>query len=420
MLAAVVFLVAAQVPTPPPPLHLAELIEEARRNNPDLLATREQARAAALSVGPAGALDDPMLMVQLWNAPIDLSTVPLMVQLSQPLPLGGKRRAREALAAGEADMARANAAIRAAEIEAAVARAYFDLYLADRTLRAEAEIEATLRSLITAAASRIAAGRGEQSEALRAQAELLKIESDREAVTARRRAASARLVALLNRPPASEMGSPTEPGLASALPPEAELQRRALQARPERAGAGAAIAQASANERLAEAERTPDIRVFLGEMHQFRGVGVSDFVTAGFEGNLPVWGGGKTRPRIAAAAARVSAAQAEAAGLANRIAAEVADAYAEVTAEQRQVELHHQLIPVARQALASASASYGAGKGTFFMVLDSERDLLMHELDLANHLVMYEQRLAELERAVGGDVGLRRAAESGLRQEHRP
>jgi len=86
-----------------PPLRLADLLREAREKNPDLKAATARVRAAQSSISPAGALDDPMLMVQLWNGPVDFSTVPIMVQLSQNIPLGGKRGART-------DMARADAA----------------------------------------------------------------------------------------------------------------------------------------------------------------------------------------------------------------------------------------------------------------------------------------------------------------------
>lgn len=400
------------------PLRLADLLEEARKNNPELEAAREQARAAASLVAPAGALDDPMLMVQLWNTPVDFSSVPVMVQLSQPIPLGGKRDARRDVAENDAAVARANAAARARDIETAVAKTYFDLYLADRTLEADVEIEATLRSLIAAASSRIAAGRGEQAEALRAQSELLKVQSDREGVAAKRIAAAARLVALLNRLAGSEVGTTTEPALVEQLPEETALRERAIQERPEVAGAKAMVGEAEARLRLARAERVPDVSVFVAEMHSFRTQGVSDFVFAGFQGNLPIWGSSKNGPRIDAAGARVSAVCAEVQALENQIGANVADAYAEVTAERRQVELHHQLIPVARQALSSATASYSSGKGSFLMVLDSERDLLMHELDLATHLAMYEQHLADLERAVGVDLGLARASQSGVRERH--
>src|SRR5438552_17440947 len=101
------FLAVALALGAPAPLRLADLLREATDRNPDLMAARARATAAASSVSPAAALDDPMLMVQLWNAPVDLSTVPVMVQLTQPLPLGGKRGARRESAEADAEAARA-------------------------------------------------------------------------------------------------------------------------------------------------------------------------------------------------------------------------------------------------------------------------------------------------------------------------
>ena len=70
------------------------------------------------------------------------------------------------------------------------------------------------------------------------------------------------------------------------------------------------------------------------------------------------------------------------------------------------------------QAVQSAESSYAAGRTDFTMVLDSARELRMHELDLATHLAGYEQRVAELQRAVGGDLGLEQAAEAGHEEHH--
>src|SRR5207249_574582 len=83
------------------PVRLADLVREAREHNPEVRAAQAQTRAAAAAVGPAGAFDDPMLMVQLWNGPVDFSTVPIMVQLTQQIPLGGKREARRDAASAE-------------------------------------------------------------------------------------------------------------------------------------------------------------------------------------------------------------------------------------------------------------------------------------------------------------------------------
>ena len=81
-------------------------------------------------------------------------------------------------------------------------------------------------------------------------------------------------------------------------------------------------------------------------------------------------------------------------------------------------DLHHQLIPIARQAVRSAESSYAAGRTDFTMLLDTTRELRMHEMNEAMHLAAYEQRLAELQRAVGSDLGLARAAEAGHEERH--
>src|ERR671928_1825826 len=112
----------------PPPLRLADLLREARDRNPDLKAATARVRAAESAVSPAGALDDPMLMVQLWNAPVDFSSIPVMVQLTQPIPLGGKRAAKRDAAAADASMAQADLAAKVRDVETQVAAAYFDLF----------------------------------------------------------------------------------------------------------------------------------------------------------------------------------------------------------------------------------------------------------------------------------------------------
>jgi len=403
----------------PSPLHLADLLREARERNPDLKAAQAQLRAAKENVSPAGALDDPMLMVQLWNTPVDFSSVPLMVQLSQPIPLGGKRGARTDAARADAIIAEAELAAKQREIETQVASAYFELFLADRTLAVDDELEIFLKVLLHSSEARVSSGKGEQLELLRAQAALVQLRSHREAAVDQRKSAWARLAALIDRNPAAPSGTTTPPGVLPSIPDLSTLQRHALQERPELAGARGRIAGAEAQARLAKAATIPDLNVFVAEMHVFRNpMGVSDFLFAGFQVNLPIFGGSKTGPRISSAQAQVISAQESERALRNRVVAEVAETHAHLIAEQHQIELHHELIPIVRQALESAEASYATGRADFLMVIDSARELRMHELELAMHLATYEQRLAELQRAVGVDLGLDESAETGHEKRH--
>ena len=403
----------------PAPLRLADLLREAREKNPDLKAATARVRAAQSSISPAGAPDDPMLMVQLWNAPVDFSTVPLMVQLSQNLPLGGKRGARTDVARADAAMADADLLQKQRDVETQVASAYFDLFLADRTQEIDDELQAILNVVLRASEARVSTGKAEQVELLRAQGAVIQLRSERETAVDHGRSAWARLSAMLDRDPTAPPGTTTQPRVLAALPDVAALSEHALRERPELAGSRAAIEGAQAQERLARANRIPDLGLFAAEMHMFRNpTGVSDFLFAGFQVNLPIFFGSKNEPRIASAQAQLVAAQEAARGLRNRIASEVAEGYAHVLAEMHQIDLHHQLIPIARQAVQSAESSYAAGRTDFTMALDSARELRMHEMNLAMHLAGYEQRLAELQRAVGSDLGLAQSAEGGHEEHH--
>ncbi|HYV68436.1 MAG TPA: TolC family protein [Myxococcales bacterium] len=415
MLAALLSLVLAA----PAPLRLADLLREAREKNPELKAAAARARASQSSVSPAGALDDPMLMVQLWNAPVDFSTVPVMLQLSQNVPLGGKRGARTDIARADAAMAEADLGQKQRDVETQVAAAYFELFLADRTQEIDDEVEAILGVVLRSAQARVSTGKAEHVELLRAQGALLQLRSERETAIDQRRSSWARLSALVDRDPAAPPGTTTRPGVLGALPDATALTERALRERPELAGTRAAIEGAQAQERLARANRIPDLGVFAAGMHTFNNpMGVSDFLFAGFQVNLPLFSGGKNEPRIAAAQAQLIASQEGERALRNRVVAEVAEHYAHVLAEMRQIDLHHQLIPIARQAVQSGQSSYAAGRSDFTMVLESARELRMHEMNEAMHLAAYEQRLAELQRAVGGDLGLARAAEADHEERH--
>src|SRR5438067_8368343 len=164
----------------PPPLRLADLLREARDKNPDLKSAAARLRAAKSAISPAGALDDPMLMVQLWNAPVDFSTVPVMVQINQNIPLGGKRGARTDMARADAAMADAELGQKQHDVETQVASAYFDLFLADRTQEIDDELEAILKVVLRAAGARVGTGKAEQVELLRAQGALVQLHSERE------------------------------------------------------------------------------------------------------------------------------------------------------------------------------------------------------------------------------------------------
>ena len=88
---------------------LQELLAEAARNNPEILAAISEREAAQHRVSPAGALDDPMLEAGVVNAPLASQTfrredmTMKMLGLSQRFPYPGKRGLRQDVAAKDAE-----------------------------------------------------------------------------------------------------------------------------------------------------------------------------------------------------------------------------------------------------------------------------------------------------------------------------
>jgi len=409
-------LVTGVLAVAPPQLLLGDLLAEARAKSAELRAVKARATAIVESARAAGALDDPRFLVQLWNAPVDFSSTPVMFQLSQSFPLGGRLDFKHSAAEADARAAQAEATSRVQDVELQVELAYFDLYRAQRTENVNVSLQKTLETVSAAIASRVRTGSGQQADLFKAQAAVL--ESEESIVIAMQEARSARahLQAMLQRPE-EVIGETTTPRVLPEIPSEQSLQDRALDGRPEMAELRAKSQMAGDQLRMAEAERVPDINVFGAYMHTFGGVTPSNFLFAGLEFTLPIWGN-KNSGRIGAARSTGEAVSAEQLALHARVASQVADSYARVTAEQRIVELHHRIIPLISAALTSGQADYAAGRGDFLSVLDSLRELRRHELELVMHLAAYAQAVAQLQRAVGQDVGLLVAAEGGVDSAH--
>jgi outer membrane protein, heavy metal efflux system len=403
-------------PPPAPTLHLEALLAEARAHNPQLQAATFRASGAEASAGAAGALEAPRFMVQLWNAPADFSSVPVMFQLSQGIPLGGKLGLRRKLAETEAAAASAEAQGMARTVEAEVARAFFELYRAERTRAVDNALALTLEAIARAAEARLRSGRGEQAEVLKAQAAALELEEDLEVAAQEEAGARAQLRALLDRSSAVEGTTPV-PRVLETLPSEDALRARALQHRSEPRVAAALEEGSQLEVQLAKAERAPDLNVLAAYMHSFNLAGEQNFLFAGVELTLP-WLWGKTGERISAAHAQAEAASATGRGVAARIGGEVAEAYARVGAQARLVGLHHRMLPLLQAALESSRAAYAAGGGNFLLVLDTVREVRRHQLELAMALAGYGRALADLQRAVGEDLGLLAASEGGMDDAH--
>jgi outer membrane protein, heavy metal efflux system len=91
--------------------------------------------------------------------------------------------------------------------------------------------------------------------------------------------------------------------------------------------------------------------------------------------------------------------------LKNQVLFEVKDFLVKTDAAEQLITLYKtSIIPQAQQTLESARANYQTGKVEFLTLLDAERALRDFQFEYYRALTVFEQRMAELERAVGTNL----------------
>src|SRR5437899_4610648 len=120
-----------------PPLQVDALLAEARKQNPEIEATRERWRAVQERAPQARALDDPEFKIELFNYPNRLypdASANTIFGLSQRFPYPGKLGLKESLAVKEADMAASLLRAKEREVASQVKSAYYEVFLAHKAI----------------------------------------------------------------------------------------------------------------------------------------------------------------------------------------------------------------------------------------------------------------------------------------------
>ena len=390
---------------------LAALVAEALQNNPELRAAAKEIEAANQRVRPAGALEDPMLEAGLLNVPItpwrlnreDMTMK--MLGLSQKLPYPGKRALREQLAAKDAETLGYGLRETANRVVREVKLAYYDLALADETVRLLQSNRQILEQFMRTAESRYAVGQAAQAEVFRAQTQLGRMSEELLRMERERPVTEAELLRLLGRrgnavPIAVEL-----PGLReTALKLEA-LQQAALSERPQLLGLQSVIERGSNALDLARKEAQPDfdLRFSYGQREKdLAGMRREDVFSLTVAMNLPVWRADKIEPRIAEAQALREQALEMLHAQQNEVLARLRQQVAVTEQSRKSVHLYETaILPQARLAVEAALAAYQVSRVDLLMLLDSQMTLFSYEISRARELVSFNKALAEIELLAG-------------------
>ena len=386
------------------------LLAAARETSPDLRLARLEAEAAQERIGPAGALPDPFLRVELenitrngtQNATLSPSRVgDTKYLLAQPLPFWGKRDLKREIAAAEADQASGRASEAWSDLAARIKTLYAQYWLTHRALALTQENIALSRQLEQLAQVRYAGGLAAQQDAIRAQVERSTLEAEAVGMAAEYRRLATALNAMLARPADAPLATPE--GLRP-LPTRIDMQalgQRLGASNPQLAIEQARLDGAEKNRALAYRNNFPDFIVGVQPMQvQDRG----DAWNLMLELNLPLQQGTRrSQEREAERMAEAAAARKEALG--HRLGGELSGAVADLDAARATEEItRNRLLPQAELTYRSALSGYETGRVDFATLLDAQRQIRNARIALLRAQAGQQQRLAEIERLLGEDL----------------
>lgn len=382
---------------PLPGADVPSLLALVKNYNPNLAAAALDAEEAAARVYPAGALDDPTV-----NLSRDEGFRQTMLSVSQEFPLWGKRGLRREVAEANARGARDRQGSVQKELEEQVKVAFAQYYAADRALTVTHDIHTLLDSLSETVRARYAQGLANQSDAIRADLERTRINSELFTLERDREAAKAKINALIGRPIEAPLAQPNS---LRTVPPAnslvfAGLMMRARDQNPMFAMAKANIAAAEGELKLAEKAWYPDLILSVGADDL---PGMAPRPTVGVGVKLPLqWG--VRRANEQAASAKASAARSRLAGTTLQVESELKTALLTISQTQQSKSLlRNALSQQTEAAYESSLASYQNARGDLTAVLDAAHQQIEINVEVLRVETEEQTAFAAIERLVGDE-----------------
>lgn len=391
-----------------PPLTLGELYRQVEKGSPRLAGARAGARAASFRVAPVRTLPDPQLQLGLMNRnlpglglqdPLGMN----QIQVMQMIPFPGKLSAAGRSAQASADASQARADDLGWELRSQAAMAFYEIFATERAIVVAQETQRLLRDIAATAQQMYSVGDGRQPDVLRAQVEIDRMAEEILRMQAMREARVARLNALLDRAPGTEVGEALLPAFPAELPGLDSLVSLALAHRPMLKAGQDDIRAADEAHTLARREIWPDLA--LGVIYGQRPMpdGSTERMASFMLGfNLPVFAGSRQFAMRRETQAMREMARADLAAMEADTRGRAGVAYADLRQARRLRELYRAtLLPQARATVTSSLMAYQEGDVNLMTLLDAQMTVNRYRQELYRLDAAEGRSWAELEMLTG-------------------
>jgi outer membrane protein TolC len=397
---------------PTPDSQLSSLVDTALARHPSIRAARQRVAAELDRIPQVTALPDPQFNNTFW--PLHDNSIQTaggrianQMSLQQGVPFPDKLRTRGAIVSREAQMAQAEVESIERQITESVRLAYYEVWYATRAIRIIEESRDLVDDLTQVAEARYRAG-GTQQDVLRAQLEADRLDDQLVQLQKQKEVSQADLAALLQQPVTLMAEATEDLGIADAPMQLDSLIALAEQCNPSLRGLAAEIQRDRQKQRLACLQQYPDFMVGLNwgivsDNHTVLSpiADGNDNLSITFGTTLPIWrekinaGVREANLRTSSTQQRLEAERDEIYGRLRRLLAQADSLVAQIDIYENRI------VPRTEDTLKLAIADYRGERTDFFTLIETYRELLMYEIQLARINASLAGTIAQIDRTVG-------------------
>ncbi len=361
----------------PTPLRVGDVVAIARQRRSEIVAARARAAATAQRPAIVSALDDPIISASIDHLPfgeLGGGRIPMFdrsFMVEQTFPLSRIRGHRRGGAEADWRRQRANTDRVILDVELDAVGAFWMLVQVRATVKIVAQQYALAEQLVAAALARYTSNTGTQSDVLRAQIEVARLDAERRALAAEVRGAEVMLNTSLAR--AADAPIPDlDPTVRETMPPTPDAISSAAIRRPELRMGQAEIERAEADVRVMRSMYAPMAMVRTGPAYTME-AGNGWMLMVGI--SIPIWRS-KLRAGVAEATSMVDMANADLDAMRRMVDGQARGAREAVLAtRERYLALRDVIVPRAEQAIAPTMAAYTAGQLPLVSVVEAAQTL---------------------------------------------
>ncbi len=394
-------------------LNLQSLIDEALKNNHEILVAEAKINASKFRIPQAKSLPDPMLMFGYQNEGFrklynfsDSPDSQWMFSASQTFPFPGKLSLKGEMASWDAESQKAFSEVIRLRTTARVKEFYYELFLAYKNIDLIKDRANLFSRIEDAALSRYSAGMASQQEVLMAQTEKYMLLEKEEMLGQKIQSIEAMLNTTIGRDVSSPLGRPEELSY-TAFPQNIELLINTAYANsPEIRIKEKMIAGAEVKVQMAKKEYYPDFTI--NGSYFLRNKEVPDMWSLTTTINIPIFYKTKQKQAVNEAGATLSEARHELESTKIMLSSAIRDNYSMLRTAEKLMDLYKNgLIPKTYQDFESALSGYATGRVEAITVISRLKSLIELETLYWNQFVEREKAIARIEAitAVGSQEG---------------